>query len=527
MSQDPAVSAENAASKARPRRTGKQRHAEADSHSQLHQLPWQTLKNPYKPIEIIYQEQLELIHDASMRILEEVGMDVLDEDARELMAKSGAQVKAGSNRVRFDRHLIMDYISSVPEQFTLHARNPAHNLQIGKNFTNFGTVASAPNSSSMDGGRRAGNKADYQNFLRLMQSLNILHFTGGYPVEPVDIHASVRHLDCLADCVTLTDKVFHAYSLGRQRNRDGIEIARIARGISHEQLDQEPSLFTIINTSSPLRLDQPMLQGIMEMSARNQVVMLTPFTLAGAMAPVTVAGAIAQQNAEALAGIAFTQMVRRGAPAVYGGFTSNVDMKSGAPAFGTPEYVQAAQISGQLARHYKIPFRSSNVCAANTVDAQAAYESTMSLWGAIMGGTNFLMHGAGWLEGGLCASFEKMMIDADLLQMMAVYLQGVTVDEASLALEAVKDVGPGGHYFGTAHTMARYKDAFYAPLISDWRNFETWQEAGSPTAYDHAHKLYKQILENYEPPALDAAIREELDDFVARRKSEGGVATDF
>ncbi|HMT93052.1 trimethylamine methyltransferase family protein [uncultured Thiothrix sp.] len=524
MSQESAVSAETASVKARPRRS---KRPETSTSSQLQQLPWQILKNPYKPIEIIYEEQIEQIHHASMRILEEVGMDILDEDARALMKQCGAKVTEGSHRVHFDRHLIMHYLASVPESFTLHARNPAHHLQIGKNFTSFGTVASAPNASSMDGGRRAGNHADYQNFLRLMQSFNILQFTGGYPVEPVDIHASVRHLDCLADCVTLTDKVFHAYSLGRQRNRDGIEIARIARGISHEHLEQEPSLFTIINSSSPLRLDQPMLQGIMEMSARNQVVMLTPFTLAGAMAPVTLAGAIAQQNAEALAGIAFTQMVRRGAPAVYGGFTSNVDMKSGAPAFGTPEYVLAAQISGQLARHYQIPFRSSNVCASNTVDAQAAYESTMALWGAIMGGANFLMHGAGWLEGGLCASFEKLIIDADLLQMMAVYLQGVTVDEATLALEAVKDVGPGGHYFGTAHTMARYKEAFYAPLVSDWRNFETWQEAGSPTTYEHAHQLYKQILQHYEPPPLDAAIREELDAFVARRKSEGGVATDF
>ncbi|WP_020395679.1 trimethylamine methyltransferase family protein [Thiolinea disciformis] len=524
MSQEPTFPTETS-SQARTRRT-RQRHTDSSTAS-LHQLPWQQLKNDYKPIAVIYEEQLEQIHHTSMRILEEVGMDILDDDARALMKHCGANVTAGSNRVQFDRHMIMDYLATVPESFTLHARNPEHNLTIGKNFTSFGTVASAPNASSMDGGRRAGNQADYRNFLRLMQSLNILQFTGGYPVEPVDIHASVRHLDCLADCVTLTDKVFHAYSLGRQRNRDGIEIARIARGISHEQLDQEPSLFTIINTSSPLRLDQPMLQGIMEMSARNQVVMLTPFTLAGAMAPVTIAGALAQQNAEALAGIAFTQMVRRGAPAVYGGFTSNVDMKSGAPAFGTPEYVMAAQISGQLARHYKIPYRSSNVCASNTVDAQAAYESTMSLWGAIMGGANFLMHGAGWLEGGLCASFEKLIVDADLLQMMAVYLKGITVDEASLALEAVKDVGPGGHYFGTAHTMARYKDAFYAPLVSDWRNFETWQEAGKPTTYEHAHRLYKQILENYQPPALDDAIREELDDFVARRKREGGVATDF
>ncbi|PWQ96850.1 trimethylamine methyltransferase family protein [Leucothrix pacifica] len=337
----------------------------------------------------------------------------------------------------------------------------------------------------------------------------------------------MRNTTYCVTSVTHTDKPFHAYSLGKQRNEDAIEMARIARGISHEQLEQEPSLFTIINSSSPLRLDEPMLQGIIEMSRRNQAVVLTPFTLAGAMAPVTIAGALAQQNAEALAGIAFTQMVRSGAPAVYGGFTSNVDMKSGAPAFGTPEYIRAAQISGQLARRYGLPFRSSNVNAANSMDAQSGYESTMALWGAISGGSNFIMHGAGWMEGGLSASFEKFILDADLLQMMAAYLEGIDITEASLALDAVKDVGPGGHFFGTEHTMSRYKNAFYSPLISDWRNFESWQEAGSPTALQKANQTYKQVLAEYEKPPLDEAITEELASFVAKRKEEGGVATDF
>ncbi|MEZ5537215.1 MAG: trimethylamine methyltransferase family protein [Thiolinea sp.] len=507
-------------------RRARSRHTESVSPG-LAQLPWQQLRNPYKPVEILHEEQVEQIHLTSLRILEDVGMDILDEEARGIMARAGADVSPGSQRVRFGRELIMACLQTVPESFTLHARNPAHNIQVGAQYLNFGLVASAPNASSLDGGRRPGNQQDYRDFLRLAQSLNIIHFIGGYPVEPVDIHASVRHLDCLADCVTLTDKVFHAYSLGRQRNLDALEIARIGRGISHEQMEQEPSLFTIINSNSPLTLDQPMLQGIMEMSARNQVIVLTPFTLAGAMAPVTLAGALAQQNAEALAGIAFSQMVRPGAPAVYGGFTSNVDMRSGSPAFGTPEYVQAAHISGQLARRYRIPFRSSGVCAANSVDAQSAYETSMALWGAVMGGSHFVMHAAGWLEGGLCASFEKLMLDADLLQMMAVYLRGVQVDEASLAMEAIQDVGPGGHYFGTAHTMARYKDAFYAPLISDWRNFESWQEAGSPSAADHAHRLYKQVLQEYQEPVPDAAIREELTAFVSKRKQEGGVSTDF
>ena len=511
--------------KSRRGRRPKKSDSAVAQDSAFEQQPWQQLKMPYQPTEPVNDEQLELIHDASLRILEQIGIDVLLPRARDIMLEAGATVKG--QRVCFDRELIMSSIASCPSQFTLHARNPAHNIQVGDTFINFGTVASAPNTNSLDGGRRPGNHKDYQDFMRLMQSLNILHFTSGYPVEPIDLHASVRHLHCLADCVTLTDKVFHCYSLGRDRNLDAIEIARIGRGISEQQLDEEPSIFTIINSNSPLKLDEHMLTGIMEMASRNQVVCLTPFTLAGAMAPVTLAGALAQQNAEALAGIAFAQMVRPRAPCIYGGFTSNVDMKSGAPAFGTPEYVLAAQISGQLCRRYGLPFRSSNVSAANSVDAQAGYESTMSLWGAITGGTNFLMHGAGWMEGGLSASFEKMIVDADLLQMMAVYMKGIIINEDELGLNAIRDVGPGGHYFGTEHTMQRYKTAFYSPIVSDWRNFESWTEAGSPTALQKANGVYKKILQSYQPPELEVSRQEELDAFIAKRVEEGGVATDF
>jgi trimethylamine--corrinoid protein Co-methyltransferase len=350
---------------------------------------------------------------------------------------------------------------------------------------------------------------------------------GGYPVEPVDIHASVRHLDAIFDMLTLSDKPVHAYSLGRERNLDAIEMVRIARGLDDATLEREPSLFTVINSSSPLRLDTPMIEGILQMARRNQVVVLTPFTLAGAMAPVTLAGALAQQNAEALAGLVLAQTARPGSPFVYGGFTSNVDMKSGAPAFGTPEYMKTAIIGGQLARRHGLPYRSSNTNAANSLDAQAAYESVFSLWGAIMGGCNLLMHGAGWMEGGLQASFEKMALDADLLGMVGEFLTPVAVDEGELALEAMRDVGPGGHFFGTAHTQARYRTAFFAPMISDWRNYETWREAGSPTAYDAAHRLYKERLEHFVAPPIEPERREALEAFIARRKAEGGVPTDF
>ncbi|MBP1848614.1 trimethylamine methyltransferase family protein [Rhizobium halophytocola] len=485
------------------------------------------LVNCLTPTELVAPEGIEAIHQASLTVLEEIGMDILLPEARSRMKAAGCDVAPDSERVRFDRGLIAEMIGHAPSGFTLHARNPDRNVAIGGNNLVFAQIASAPFVSDRDGGRRPGNREDFRNLVKLAQSFDVVHLTGGYPVEPVDLHPSVRHLDCLSDLALLTDKVFHCYSLGQRRNLDGIEIARIARGISNEQLDREPSLFSVINSSSPLRLDAPMLQGIIEMASRNQVVIITPFTLAGAMAPVTIAGSLVQQNAEALAGIAFAQMVRKGAPVIYGGFTSNVDMKSGAPAFGTPEYMQAVIVGGQLARRYGLPYRTSNTNAANTLDAQAAYESAFSLWALTQGGGNFIMHAAGWTEGGLTASFEKFILDVDMLQMVAQFLKPLDVSTDALALDAIRDVGPGGHFFGTPHTLARYESAFYAPLVSDWRNHETWTEAGRPTSFDHANRIYKETLARYERPPIDPAVEEELAAFVARRKEEGGVETDF
>ncbi len=402
------------------------------AHQKIPGGKYLNLVNTQSKSSVLSDDALEAVHEASLTILEEIGMDVILPEARERMKAAGADVTAGTDRVRFDRGLIMDMIASAPSSFTMHARNPARNVEIGGDNLVFAQIASAPFVADREGGRRTGNQEDFRKLVKLAQSYDIIHTTGGYPVEPVDLHASVRHLDCLSDMVKLTDKVFHVYSLGRQRNTDGIEIARIGRGVSMEQMEREPSLFTIINTSSPLRLDGPMLQGIIEMSSRNQVVVVTPFTLAGAMAPVTIAGALVQQNAEALCGIAFTQMVRRGSPVMYGGFTSNVDMKTGAPAFGTPEYMKAVIAGGQLARRYNIPYRTSNTNAANTLDAQAAYESALSLWALTQGGGNFIMHAAGWTEGGLTASFEKFILDVDMLQMVAEFLTPLDVSEDAL-----------------------------------------------------------------------------------------------
>ncbi|MHA7776527.1 trimethylamine methyltransferase family protein [Roseibium sp. M-1] len=519
---DTALLAETAPAQRRRRRGG-----DKALPNPFPQKPFKQPRHRFRPLEAVSADELEAIHNASMRVLEEIGIDFLHEEAKQILKDAGADIKPGSDRVRMDRAMVEDLIKKAPAEFTLHARNPAHDLQVGGDAISFSCVASAPNAVDRDGGRRPGNQQDYRNFLKLSQFFNIIHCVMGYPVEPVDIHASVRHLDCVADMLRLTDKVYHIYSLGKERNQDGLELTRIGYGLTPEEFVKTPCVATVINTSSPLRLDTPMLQGLIEMAKAGQVSIVTPFTLAGAMAPVTVAGALTLQNAEALAGIAFAQLVRPGVPVVYGGFTSNVDMKSGAPAFGTPEYMKAAIAGGQLARKYNIPYRSSGVCAANTVDFQAALETTLSEWGAINGGAHIIKHAAGWLEGGLSAGFEKFITDVDLLQMIAEYLTPLDVSEEALAVDAIREVGPAGHFFGTEHTQTRYKDAFYPPIVSDWRNYETWSEAGSPTAYDKANRLYKMALEAYEQPPLDPAIDEEITAFVDRRKAEGGAPTDF
>ena len=474
---------------------------------------------------ILSEDELEAIHLASLRVLAETGIDFLHPEARRLLAAAGARVDG--DRVRFDADMIAEYIAMVPGEFTLHGRSPERNLQIGSDWVTFASVASAPNYVDLDGNRRTGDRAGYQQFLKLGHMLNSVHTFAGFPVEPVDVHASIRHLEAAYDAHTLTDKSFHIYSLGQQRNLDGIEMARISRGVDHETFEREPSLTSIINASSPLRYDHPMLEGVIQMSARNQVIIITPFTLAGAMAPITLAGALVQQNAEALAGLVFTQVVRSGAPAMYGGFTSNVDMRTGAPAFGTPEYAKAALAGGQLARRYGVPYRSSGVSASNAVDAQAGYETVWALWGAIMGGANFVMHGAGWMEGGLHASFEKMVVDADLLNMVSAFLEPLDVSDDALAVDAIAGVGPAGHFFGEEHTQSRYTNEFFSPMVSDWRNWETWVEGGSPDARTRANALARELIDQYEPPPIDDAVRDELRDFVDRRISEGGVETDF
>ncbi|MGH6934419.1 MAG: trimethylamine methyltransferase family protein [Dongiaceae bacterium] len=506
--------------------TERQRARRRESQSRrggIHQLPWRNLTNPYPPIEPLSADQIEAIHQAALRILRELGMRVLLPEARAILRQTGAEVDESSQIVRYDDGLVEQALKTVPAEFVLHARNPARNITMGGRHINVGTVGGAPHAHDLERGRRPGSFADFVELTKLAQSLNIVHFLAGFGPEPQDIPVPIRHIVAAEAMLTYSDKVAFMFTLTPQRMRDVFEMLRIVRGIPAEQMMREPCLYSIINTNSPLQLDIPMAWGVIEMAKLGQPLCITPFTLAGAMAPVTLAGALAQQNAEALACIVLSQAVRPGAPLIYGGFTSNVDMRSGAPAFGTPEYVKAALIGGQMARRYRMPYRSSNVNASVWPDAQAAYEGAMSIWGALMGWTNMLAHGVGWLEGGLVASYEKYIIDAEMLQIMAEFFAPVEVNQSTLAIDAMRDVGHGGHFFGTSHTLERYETAFYTPLLSDWRNFQQWSADGSVDTTHRATRIWKQMLVEYEQPALDPAVAEELHAFVERRTREGGA----
>ena len=512
----------------RRRGGGRSGNAGRRGSAAISQMPWRIPVNTDRPTEPLNEEGIQAIHNGAMQILEEIGIEILNAEALEIFREAGATIN-GEN-VRVSREFIMEMIAKAPSQWTLTPRNPDRQLPVGGNNILFGNVSSPPSYWTINsGGKKTGTREMCKDFIKLSQYFNCIHFIGGYPVEPQDIHASIRHLDVLYDKLTLSDKVVHTYSLGKERVEDVMEMVRIAGGHSHEEFEAYPKLYTNINSTSPLKHDEPMLDGWMRMARRNQGLIVTPFTLAGAMAPVTMAGAVAQSLAEGLIAVALAQYIRPGAACAIGTFTSNVDMKSGAPAFGTPEYMRATQMTGQMARFYSLPMRSSGVCAANVPDGQSMWETSNSLWASVQSGTNLVYHAAGWLEGGLIASPEKFVMDCEILQQIQRYFEpaitATTPDD--IAVEAIRAVGNDGHFFGIQHTQDRYTTAFYQPFLSDWRNYEAWEAAGGTWTAERAHNVYKAIIDEFEAPAMDEAIREELQAFVARRKEEGGAPTDF
>jgi len=507
------MAAERGATERRARR-------KSEASAGVPQTPWGLVRNPLPPLELLDEEGMTRIENTAFKVLEELGLEFMSDEACRILETNGAKVDHRTGLVKMDRELVKSFIAKAPQQFRMYARNPERNLVVGSNYINFGPVGGTPNASDLDRGRRPGDFEAQVELIKLHQSLNCLHTCGGSMVAAQDLPVPSRHLDQHRAQVLYSDRVWGGSAIGRDRIKDAIEIARIARGVPLEQLRREPSVSTIINTNSPRRVDKELLSGLMEMAENGQVVCVTPFTLAGAMSPITIAGALALQSAEALGVLAFVQMVNPGNPVIFGGFTSNVDMKTGAPAFGTPEYVRATIIGGQIARRYKLPYRASNVNASNAVDAQATYESAMSLWACIMSHANWIHHATGWLEGGLVASYEKVIVDAEMIETMKAWMTPLDVSDEALAFDAIAEVPPGGHYFGATHTLSRFENAFHRPLISDIRPYESWVEAGRPDATTRAHAMWKRLLENYQQPAFDAGRAEEMDAYIARRRSE-------
>ena len=510
------MSAERGAAERRSRR-------KSESTGAVPQSPWSRWRNPLPPLELLDGDGLDKIENVAFRVLEELGLEFMSPQAVAILEKNGAKVvDRATGLVRMDRALVKAFVAKAPAEFTLYSRNGDKDLVIGGGWINVHPVGGAPNITDLDKGRRPGTFEDQCNLLRLQQSVNAVHFAGGTLVEAQDLPVPTRHLDTHRAQVTLSDKVFGARGIGRDRILDAINIAALAHGVPRDSMVSRPSTYTITNTNSPRRVDKELIGGLMALAENGQAVCVTPFTLAGAMAPITIAGALAQQHAEALGVIAFTQMVRPGAPVIYGGFTSNVDMRTGAPAFGTPEYVRATIIGGQLARRYRLPYRASNVNASNVVDAQATYESAMSIWACVMSHSNMMHHGTGWLEGGLSASMEKVIIDAEMLETMKAWLAPTDLSDEALAFDAIKDVPPGGHYFGTAHTMARFEHAFHRPMVSDVKNFENWVEAGSLDSTQRANAIWKRMLEHFQPPGIAQDRLEAIDAYIAKRREEIG-----
>jgi trimethylamine---corrinoid protein Co-methyltransferase len=499
------------------RRRGRERAARSTGPSLA---PIARLTNHWAPLEILSPEQVERIVDAAYRILEEAGLEIRSAEAREIFRQAGALVDEPTQMVRLGRDIVDAQLAHAPERFVLHARNPERDLHVGGNVVNFGPVNGAPNITDRERGRRYGDLEAFRNILKLTHTLGILHWQGGIVVEPVDVPVPIRHLATYQAHIECADIVWAARGVGGVQASDAIALSAIEHGCSIEDLAARPTLLTVTNVNSPRRVDQEILDNIMVMARHGQCVVITPFTLMGAMAPVTLAGALVQQTAEALCIIALCQMLRPGTPCVLGGFTSNVDMRTGSPAFGTPEYVNAVLASAQLGRRLRIPVRTSAVNASPTVDAQSTYETAFSLQAAILSHSHLINHAAGWLEGGLSASLEKIIVDAEMLRNWAELLKPIAFSEDDIAVDAIKGVAAGGHYFGAAHTLARYEHAFYRPLLSDWSNFENWTDAGARDATQRATGIWQKMLADYVAPPLDPAIKEAVGAFVARRSDE-------
>jgi trimethylamine---corrinoid protein Co-methyltransferase len=469
--------------------------------------------------EILSEDAMETLDRGWRRIVSELGIEFLLEESLEAFRQAGQQVDG--NNVKLDPEFILEQVAKAPREFDIQARNPERTVHIGGDHMVFASVYGPPFVREGDP-RRDATMADFENFVKLSQSFPELDSPGGTIVEPNDTPLDSRHLDMVYALQTLSDKPYMGSVTSGPNAADTIAMGEILFG-GREAIERTAASVSLINVNSPLRFDDRMLAALHEYVRRNQAVIVTPFLLMGAMSPVSIPATLVQQMAEALAGIALTQLIRPGAPVIFGSFLSNTDMQSGSPSFGTPESAIGLLCTGQIARRFGLLFRSGGgLNASQTTDAQAAYEALMTLLPTFLAGTNYVMHSAGWLEGGLVSCYEKFIVDIELLRMLRHEFTPLEIDEESLAFGAHEEVGAGGHFLGAMHTLERFRECFYRPLLSSTENFDRWQRNGGRDAAERAGEIWRKKLEEYEQPPIDEGVDAQLREYVTRRRAELG-----
>ena len=503
------------------RRSARRRGHGPGPKAPFRKVDYRQLKNPFPPMEAFSADQIAQMHETALRTLEELGMKVLLPEAVHIFKAGGARIEG--DMVYIGRDMVDDALATAPKSITGRGGAPDRDVLLELGSLVFQPGAGAPHATDLERGRRPGTARDYKELVQLTHHFDVFQMMPPL-IEPQDVATNIRHYFTMDAQLTLSDKFPFIFSRGTPQVMESFEMLRDFRGLTDDEFTADPHSYTIINTNSPRTLDIPMAQGIIDFARMGQVSIITPFTLMGAMAPITVAGAVTLSHAEALAAITLGQLTKPGAPMCYGTFTSNVDMKSGAPAFGTPSHFHASLAAGQLARFTGLPWRSAAGSASNLNDVQAANENQMGLWGCLMAGATIIIHSAGWLEGGLTVSYEKLITDVEVLNMIAELCAGAqaTADEIGFD-NAISQVEPSGHFFSAPQTMERYSTEFYEPVVHDYANFGTWTERGAEDASTRATQVWKDILDRDERPDVDEAKVEALRTYVRKRSADGGA----
>ncbi|MEY5037515.1 MAG: hypothetical protein RL472_621 [Pseudomonadota bacterium] len=483
------------------------------------------LRHPFAPQGAFSDDEIANMHDTALKVLENLGIRILLPEARDILRAGGALVDDDTQMVRIGRDMVTAALATAPRSIRLRAADPAHEQDFAAGSLLFMAGSGCPNVTDRTRGRRPGSRESFVETLRLQQSFDVIHMHGP-SAEPQDVPIHLRHYALMQEQLTNCTKPLFVYARGRGQVEESFEMIRLAHGLDEAGFQNGVWATTVINSNSPRQLDVPMARGIIDFARAGQLTLITPFCLAGAMAPITVAGALVLQHAEALAGITLAQLSRAGAPVAYGGFSSNVDMKSGSPAFGTPEHIRANLGSGQLARFIGLPWRSATGAASNAPDAQGATETVNALWAAMLAQATVTVHAAGWLEGGLSFGYEKFILDVEALQTLAELCRPAAADTAALAYDAIAEVAPGGHFFAAQHTMERYQTAFYAPLVADLSNHGLWVEQGAQTADQRATAIWQRVLQDFTAPTACAGIQDRLATFLADRQKAGGMPSE-